>query len=259
MFSPTKKIKRDLGYWALSHCVSRVMLSSQNALKDCEHFYPATRGKTSVLPFCVQTPELCNAVDPEVVQKTYALPARYFYLPNQFWRHKNHLTLLAALKLLHDAGDNIVVVASGNPADVRNPEYPATVLKTVTQLGLENHFRFLGMIPYGHIMPLMRGSLAVINPSLFEGWSTTVEEAKALGVPLLLSDIGVHREQAPGNTSFYEPLSPQAIASCLSTAWAKSEGHISAAQERKAIEDYRLKRLEFAGNFVQILELTLAR
>jgi glycosyltransferase involved in cell wall biosynthesis len=44
----------------------------------------------------------------------------------------------------------------------------------------------------------MRASTALINPSLFEGWSTTVEEAKSTGTPMILSDLGVHREQAEG-------------------------------------------------------------
>ncbi len=39
-------------------------------------------------------------------------------------------------------------------------------------------------------------STALINPSQFEGWSTTVEEAKSLGVKMLLSDLEVHKEQA---------------------------------------------------------------
>ena len=61
---------------------------------------------------------------------------------------------------------------------------------------LEKNFIFLGVIPYKDVLGLMRAAVAVINPSVMEGWSTTVEEAKSLGLPLILSDIPVHREQA---------------------------------------------------------------
>ena len=42
---------------------------------------------------------------------------------------------------------------------------------------------------------LMRDSLAVVQPSLFEGWGTVVEDAKTLGVQVLCSDIEIHHEE----------------------------------------------------------------
>lgn len=44
---------------------------------------------------------------------------------------------------------------------------------------------------------LMKHAIAIINPSLFEGGSTTVEEAKSLLKVIILSGIPVHREQNP--------------------------------------------------------------
>ena len=44
---------------------------------------------------------------------------------------------------------------------------------------------------------------ALINPSRSEGWSTTVEEAKSFGVPMILSDIDVHREQTGGTARYF--------------------------------------------------------
>jgi glycosyltransferase involved in cell wall biosynthesis len=49
----------------------------------------------------------------------------------------------------------------------------------------------------------MTFSFYFINPSLFEGWSTTVEEAKALGKFIILSDIKVHREQNPKDAVYF--------------------------------------------------------
>ena len=61
----------------------------------------------------------------------------------------------------------------------------------------------------------MRSSVAVINPSLVEGWSTSVEEAKSLRVPLVLSNIPVHREQAIRDAIFFDPHSAAAAAAAL--------------------------------------------
>jgi len=43
------------------------------------------------------------------------------------------------------------------------------------------------------LLGLMVRSQAMILPSLYEGWSTALEEAKALGKDCLVSDIQVHR------------------------------------------------------------------
>jgi len=258
MFSKTNNLKRDLGYRALSYSATGIMLSSHDALRDCETFFSRSKGKTFVLPFCVQLPDRAFSIVPEETRRIYNLPSRYFYLPNQFWKHKNHMRLLEALKMLKDNSTGITVVASGNPSDTRNPEYPSKVLEAIDIYGLADSFRFLGLIPYEHIMPLMRGSLAVINPSLFEGWSTTVEEAKAMGVPLLLSDIGVHREQANGTAQFFNPLDSQAIADCLHCTWLNLNQDQRPPMEDAANATYRIKRVEFANSFLRIIRQTLS-
>jgi glycosyltransferase involved in cell wall biosynthesis len=57
--------------------------------------------------------------------------------------------------------------------------------------------------------------MALINPSRFEGWSTTVEEAKSFGVPLILSDIDVHREQTGGAARYFGIDDPGMLADQL--------------------------------------------
>jgi len=258
MFSTANNLKRDLGYMALSCSASRILLSSQDARRDCERFFPKTRGKTSVLPFCVQIPEDDTALSPSDIRSIYRLPERYFYMPNQLWKHKNHIGILKAVNELKLADKSVVVVASGNPSDVRNPEHPAAVIKKISQYGLEDNFQFLGLIPYDHIMPLMRGALAVINPSFFEGWSTTVEEAKSLGVPLILSDINVHHEQAGEVAFYFDPSNHKNIAACLEKAWAQLDLNTRAELESNARLGYQIKRSEFAADFVRILHAVIS-
>ncbi len=257
MFSTSNNLKRDLGYWALSLCATRVMVSSQDAGKDCAHFFPRFRGRISTVPFAVQISDNLLEMHPSVVIEKYQLPQQYLYMPNQFWRHKNHLNLIEALKLLKTKRPEIVVVVSGNPKDVRNPEHPQHVFDKVAAYGLEHTFRFLGLVPYEHIMPLMRGALAVVNPSLFEGWSTPVEEAKALGVPLVLSNLGVHIEQAPHESVFFDPLQPSHIAEALEMAWKKNATLNRTMLEESAITAYKEKRRVFAQDFAQALQLTI--
>src|SRR5690606_16162197 len=59
---------------------------------------------------------------------------------------------------------------------------------------------------------LMKHSISILQPSLFEGWSTTVEDAKQLNVRIILSDISVHKEQNPQNGFFFNRLDPKDLA-----------------------------------------------
>lgn len=77
------------------------------------------------------------------------------------------------------------------------------------------YLAFKPVLPYADVLGLMRTAVAVINPSLMEGWSTTVEEAKSLGAPLILSDIPVHREQASTIADFFDAQSPASLAQVL--------------------------------------------
>ena len=255
MFSASNRLRRDLGYLALSRCATTVLLSSEDARGDCERFYPMSRGKTSVLPFAVRMDPLALQGDAGAVARRYQLPKRFFYMPNQLWKHKNHLNVIEALRLLRDRGSDVVVVASGNPNDKRNPEYPEQVLAAVKAHGLADTWRFLGLIPYADLMFLMRGSLAVVNASLFEGWSTTVEEAKAVGVPLLLSDLAVHREQTrEGGARYFDPNSPTAIADVLAAAW-RDWSQDRALHEVEAARRYGVQRSRFASDFAAQVEV----
>ncbi len=95
------------------------MLSSEDARADSERFYPRSRGRTVVVRFAVRPPELAVAPGPQLLEK-YGLPERFMYLPNQFWKHKNHAVVIEALAQLKQRGAAVLVAASGNPNDVRH-------------------------------------------------------------------------------------------------------------------------------------------
>jgi hypothetical protein len=63
----------------------------------------------------------------------------------------------------------------------------------------------LGLIDRRKQLKLMQHSKAVIQPSLFEGWSTVIEDAKALSKTVIASDIPVHKEQLNDHGFYFEP------------------------------------------------------
>ncbi|MDH5561313.1 MAG: glycosyltransferase family 4 protein [Deltaproteobacteria bacterium] len=198
--------KRNKEFSSICENATGIVLSSEDALKDLKDFYRLKLPKTYVLRF-ISGLTIKEGTLPEQneLKKRYGLNRDWFYVPNQFWAHKNHAVIIQAMKILKGEGADFSVVATGATEDYRNPEYFPSIIQQLKDEGLEKNIHILGLVPYEDVLALMRYSVAVINPSLFEGWSTTVEEAKSLGKKILLSNIGVHQEQAPERGLYFEP------------------------------------------------------
>ena len=251
-FSEAELSKRSSQFRELVKKCDLIVVSSVSALQDLEQFVPGSSAKVRVLRFCAVRPDLDAGAGVDL-SALYGANAPYFYLPNQAWAHKNHLTAIRALAELLRERPDVKVICSGSLSDYRNPDHLDKLRAEIAKHGLEERFVLLGLIPYPHIAQLMMQSVAVINPSLFEGWSTTVEEAKALGVPLILSDIAVHREQCPiGEARFFEPLVPASLAAAMRASLESVYGPAE-RDPASALEAHRTRMIAFARNYERIV------
>ena len=84
----------------------------------------------------------------------------------------------------------------------------------IAQYGLERHFILEGNQenPY----PYVRNAQVYVQPSHYEAYSTTVTEARVLGVPIVTTDVGGMRDQlADGENGFIVPIDAAAIAEAV--------------------------------------------
>jgi glycosyltransferase involved in cell wall biosynthesis len=220
-----------------SEC-DRVIFSSNTARGDAERFYPDWASKYRVLHFAVSM-DLFDLPDFESLKEKYQIEEPYFLIPNQFWVHKNHNVVIEALKILNARGDEITVISTGGFTDYRNPGYFNEIKTKIESCYLSNQFKILGIIPYGDVVQLMLHAEAVINPSLFEGWSTSVEESKALGLTVILSDIPVHREQNPDHGIYFPAHDREGLANILKECPGKNKMDLKAIQNRMTKEKQR--------------------
>lgn len=215
-FTAGELAARDRGYGRIAAGASTVVLSSVDAQRDLAAFVPEAVTNSRILHFVSGFSGGAMDVPAETqLRERYAVAGPYFHLPNQFWAHKNHGVVIDALKVLQDRGETVQVLCTGQTADGRQPGYFDELMRRATAAGVADRLRVLGLVPYEDLAGLMRHSVAVINPSLFEGWSTSVEESKSLGLTVVLSDIAVHREQAPERGVYFAPRDPVALAHAL--------------------------------------------
>lgn len=252
LFSTFARFRRAAGFNAQVWSGRRIMLSSEDARADCELFHAASTGKTAVVRFAIPRDHPVDAVGARAVADRYGLPETYFYLPNQFWVHKNHAAVIEALAILKARGRPVVVAASGNQSDPRDPGHFQKLAARANEAGVTDLFRPLGLIPYAEVPLLMRASTAMINPSLFEGWSTTVEEARSTGTPMILSDLRVHREQAGEAAVYFDPERPDALADIVAEFRPRSTVERNALAADAAARS-RQRAAEFGERFADLV------
>jgi glycosyltransferase involved in cell wall biosynthesis len=250
-FGRFSRLKRDVGFRMQIASGRKIMLSSFDAKAACEKFYRVQAGQIEVVSFAVYSEgDLETSTPSPELGSRYDLAQPFFFMPNHFWKHKNHELVVEALDLLRQRGiDDVVVVASGNPADPRNPEYFERLDADIKSRNLGAHLKILGLIPYSHVHSLLRVCRALLNPSLYEGWSTTVEEAISIGAPMVLSDLPVHLEQARSEAVFFDRYSASSLADALENF------SISRTRRQDDLREAASTRVrQFAGAFAGLVE-----
>lgn len=255
LFPTAARWRREAGFRMQIASGRAVMLSSENAHDDFRKFYPGARNEVCVVRFAASPSPVLLTANPIEITAQYQLPEKYFYLPNQFYTHKNHEVVVDALAILAQRGLDVVVCASGSTEDRRERGHFEQVMARVRSLGLERRFRHLGMIPLSHVYALLRACTGLINPSRSEGWSTTVEEAKSFGVPMILSDLDVHREQTGNSASYFGADDPAALADHLARIYNHSGGLIV----RNQVPELDDRMAAFAADFACTVRVAMLR
>lgn len=218
-----------------------LVLSSHDSESDFKKFYPEFKCQIHVLHFAVTLPNYTN-VDFEELKKKYGITSEYLFCPNQFWMHKNHAFLFKSYNKALSKGLQLQLVCTGELRDSRNPKYIQQIKNFLSLNHLEDNIKMLGFISREDMLCLMEHAYAVVQPSLFEGWSTVVEDAKAVNKFIFLSDIKVHREQINKNVCFFNPHNEEDLCDKLLTVKPTHEPR-----------DYQKNIKEFGLNFLDII------
>ncbi|WP_395052141.1 glycosyltransferase [Flavobacterium sp.] len=221
-----------------------VVFSSKDALNDYNFFFKENNTKNYVLNFSVFHPKYDN-LNQEILKKHNLNNKNYFFSPNQFWKHKNQIIILKALVILKNKNKlNFTVAFSGKEYDYRNPEYFQELKDFTIKNDLQENILFLGFIDREEQLYLMKNSLAIIQPSLFEGWSTVVEDTKSMNQNCIVSDLNVHKEQLKDKGYYFNPCNENQLAEILLK--------FNINKYEKPDFDYEKKSQNFGYEFIKI-------
>jgi glycosyltransferase involved in cell wall biosynthesis len=230
-FIRRERWERDRNFSALLADAPALIVNSRSVVRDIEEFYPNRKAALFSLPFCppVSPAGLDDIGEDDL--RPYALPKKFFIISNQFWVHKSHQTAFDALRLMRDAGfADVHILCTGNLHDYRAPGYVDRLKDGIARDGLTDRIHFLGIIPKRHQLAVMRRSVAVVQPTLFEGGpgGGALYDGVSTATPVILSDIDVNREADLGVIGFFRAGSAEDLAQKMLAALRNPPQRLSA-------------------------------
>jgi len=172
--------------------------------------------------------------------------------------YRNFETLIRALPLLRDrmAGRPIKLlltcslVAGKNPGSYR-PEAAAELVK---KLGVSGMVLELGEIPYRQLHKLYANADVYVTPAYTETFAHPLVEAMASGLPVVASDLPVHREIAGDAALYFQTFSANELAETVAQVAQSAE----TSKRMTAVGRARAQRFSWKTHVERIVDLSRA-
>lgn len=120
---------------------------------------------------------------------------------------KRAVDAVRALAVLRERGVRMQLVLAGNEGPLSR-----ALRREAGRLGVAEDVRFAGYVPDSELAALYTGALALVFPSLYEGFGLPPLEAMACGTPAIVANAPAMSEVLEGGAIFVPLRDPRAIA-----------------------------------------------
>jgi glycosyltransferase involved in cell wall biosynthesis len=254
-FSWPRRLSRRITYGLSASRAQFFQASSEFSKQDLlQHFQSISAEQIAVIPEGVRIEEFATLVDSASLCGKYAIPERFLFYPAQLWLHKNHITILRALKQIEtDRGLKIPLVLTGGKYSGASK-----VLGYISDQSMD-YVHYLGRVPFADLVGLYQKAAFLVMPSLHESNSLPVLEAAAAGRPVIASRIPPNEELASVlHLNLFDPLNQVQLEKILLRLWEdESAGAAQVIHNRKQVSSYSWESA--ATQYLQLFENILNR
>ncbi|MEH2064116.1 MAG: glycosyltransferase family 1 protein [Nostoc sp.] len=178
-----------------------IICISQTTAKDITDFYQIPASKITPIPL---------AYDRTHFHYLNLPTSNYFLYIGRQEPYKNIQRLISAFAGLPNCKDYELWLVG--PIDSR---YTPTLKVQVAELGLTNQVKFLDYVPYSELPKIINEAIALVFPSLWEGFGLPVLEAMACGTPVITSNLSSLPEVAGDAAILINPYNPAEITEAM--------------------------------------------
>jgi glycosyltransferase involved in cell wall biosynthesis len=196
----------DLTTRTSSRRATRILADSEATRRDLIAQYGVNAAKIDVVYPGVEGLARASAQEIAAVRAKYRLPDRYFLFLGTLQPRKNIERLVEAFRCYVDSGGDASLVLAGK----RGWLIEDTL--TRAEQTLQSRLILPGYVEDNEVAALYSGALALVFPSLYEGFGFPVLEAMHCGTPVLCATTSSLPELAGDAAILVDPLDVQAIA-----------------------------------------------
>ncbi|HEY9852978.1 MAG TPA: glycosyltransferase family 1 protein [Leptolyngbyaceae cyanobacterium] len=178
-----------------------IICDSQSTANDVIHFFRIPERKVS---------PILLAYDRDRFQFLDLPTSNYFLYIGRHDPYKNLERIIAAFAALPDS-QNYELWIAGSPDERFTP----TLKAKAEALGIGDRVKFLAYLPYGELPKIINQALAVVFPSLWEGFGFPVLEGMACGTPVITSHVSSIPEVAGDAAILINPYNVGEIAEAM--------------------------------------------
>jgi len=235
-FSWPRRLSRKITYGLSARHASYLQANSQYTKEDLlSHFRWLSADQVEVIPSGVLVEKFAAPAAAPSASGLRDLPDRFLFSPAQLWPHKNHLTVLRALKQIETRhGAKIPLILTGE-------KYSAApqIFKFIEEQSM-GYVRYLGKVPFQDMVALYQKAAFMVTATLHESTSLPVLEAAAAGTSIIASKIPPIEELGRVlQLNLFDPLDVDGLAQLIFALWYDEKtAAAQAAHNREHIGSY---------------------
>ena len=195
--------------------------ASSQFIKDdlMKHFNNLREEQIVVIPEGVDLNAFSPAKASDSAISKYGIPEEFIFFPAQLWPHKNHITVLKALRRIkQEEGREIPLVLTGAKFAAAQQ-----VFEFIDEFDMRNVY-YLGVVPFEDLKVLYRQARFMITAVLYESSSLPILEAAASGTPVIASKTPPNEEAGRIlKLNLFEPQDYKGLADLICDLWDDDE------------------------------------
>lgn len=214
---------KNLAFRKAGHWADHVITISEYSKHDIIDAFGISEQKITVIPlgYDESMARRIDELERKALMKNYGLREGYFIFVGTLQPRKNIQRVIAAHKLLsRDIQQEHPLVIVGNSG-----WEDEDILKDIERMERQGHGRWLGGVSKEALPGLMQSAIALVFPSLYEGFGLPVLEGFAAGIPVISSNTTSIPEVAGDAALLVDPMETEAISDAM----------------RRMVEDGRLR------------------
>jgi glycosyltransferase involved in cell wall biosynthesis len=195
---------------AVARGARMILTPSESTRRDVVRLLRVDPGRVRVIPYAASPTFRPQSAAPAALEALHGIRPPYFLYVGTLEPRKNLARALRAFAAIAPGLPECRFVIVGQ----KGWRY-AEVLRAADDPALRGRVVFLGYLPEEKLPALYAHALALVYPSLYEGFGLPVMEAMACGTPVLTSRSSSLEEIGEGAALLADPTDEKALAECL--------------------------------------------